>query len=477
MPFKHFTIDFAKLAKESSNRFDVDFSDFNSAEKTATYSFRDYFLIENSEGKNLATSLSESEDDFCYGEIGDVAKDGNVEPQKLNFSQRDEFVENYFKKIEKGDIQQAEENNILISKVRPNLRKFVFVNEEYKNYFFTTAFINIKPKKLHKIFYYCFRTIFYDDLMAISRQGKGYPTLKEDDLLNMRLNKKTIDKLEEKESELVAKIEPIEQKIKEIKVQIIPAQEVMNKVFAREFGFDLERFEELKKIKNYWLDLSAFANNKDIRQSVKFHREAGIFVIEQLQKNTNKKIKHFIAEPIVLGTSVSPSDYDENGDWFYVSMANIKNWKFEREDSKLVSPEYARQNQNKIVAKDDILVARSGEGTIGKVALIEDENLKGVFADFTMRIRLANYNPLFAYYYFRTEYFQYLVEVNKKGLGNNTNIFPSQIQELPMIDISLQRQQKIVDEIKMELDKQEEIKKKVDSERAKIDEIIEKAVR
>ena len=143
-------------------------------------------------------------------------------------------------------------------------------------------------------------------------------------------------------------------------------------------------------------------------------------------------------------------------------MANIKNWRFEGEDSKLVSLEYSNQNQNKTVAKDDILIARSGEGTIGKVALIEDEDLQGIFADFTMRIRLKNYSPLFAYYYFRTEYFQYLVEVNKKGLGNNTNIFPSQIQELPMINMSLKSQQKIVDEIKAGIDKQEDIKRKIE---------------
>jgi restriction endonuclease S subunit len=279
-----------------------------------------------------------------------------------------------------------------------------------------------------------------------------------------------------KQDQIVAQIEPIEKKIKELKEQITPQQEVINKVFAREFGFDLEKFEELKKIKNYYIDLFAFGNNRDIRQSVKFHREAGIFVVQQLKKITNKKIKDFISEPIVLGKGVSPKNYDEDGDYFYISMANIKNWRFESEDSKLVSVEYSDQNKNKTVSKNDILIARSGEGTIGKVALIDDDDLQGIFADFTMRIRLQNYNHLFAYYYFRTEYFQYLVEVNKKGLGNNTNIFPSQIQEFPIIDISLKAQQKIVDEIKVELDKQEAIKNKIESERNKIDEIIEKAI-
>lgn len=46
-----------------------------------------------------------------------------------------------------------------------------------------------------------------------------------------------------------------------------------------------------------------------------------------------------------------------------------------------------------------------------------------------------------------------------------------------MIDIPLKEQKKIVNEIKKELDKQEEIKKNIGTERSKIDEIIEKAIK
>ncbi len=323
------------------------------------------------------------------------------------------------------------------------------------------------------LFYFTTTNIFQSQVKDLAYKKKAQPGLNAEHFKQIKIP--LIPK--PNQDQIVSQIEPIEKKIKELKAQITPPQVVINKVFAREFWFDLERFEKLKKIKNYHIDLFSFGNNKDIRQSVKFHRKAGIFIIEQLKKITDKKIKYFISEPIVLGTSISPSNYDESGDFFYISMANIKNWRFEGEDSKLVSLEYSNQNQNKTVAKDDILIARSGEGTIGKVALIEDEDLQGIFADFTMRIRLKNYSPLFAYYYFRTEYFQYLVEVNKKGLGNNTNIFPSQIQELPMIDMSLKSQQKIVDEIKAGIDKQEDIKKKIELERNKIDEIIERAIK
>jgi len=477
MGLKTFTINLTEFSGEISNRFDVNFIDFNKVEKQSTYSFRDFFDIQKFEKKDRLSLLDSLEDDFYYAEIGNSTKQGDVIPEKLNLDDRNEFVADYFKKIDKGDVQKAEIGNILLAKVRPNLKKYILIDEEKEKYFYTTAFINLKPKKLGKLLYYLLRTIFYNDLMAISRQGKGYPTLKEEDLFTLRFDKKTIDKLEKKETQIVSQIEPIEKNIKKLKSQIKEPQEIINKVFAREFGFDLEKFEKLKKINHYYLDLFSFGNNIDIRQSVKFHRDAGYFVNQELKKVTNKKVKNFISEQIVLGKSVSPKDYDENGDYYYVSMANIKNWKFENEDSKLVSVEYSSKNKNKTVAKNDILIARSGEGTIGKVALIDDEDLQGIFADFTMRIRLENYNQLFAYYYFRSEYFQYLVEVNKKGLGNNTNIFPSQIQEFPMIDISLKEQQKIVDEIKTELDNQEEYKKKIANERNKIDEIIEKAIK
>lgn len=389
MGLKTFTTDFQNIGKEKTFRYDVDFADFqNDFLIEKYYSFNDLFEFQ----KNNKVDIENLDDDFLYSEIGNVSKEGEVEPVKLNFTERKEEEENYYKKIEKGDIIQVEENDILLSKVRPNLKKYVLVDAENAKYFYTSAFVHLKPKKLNKILYYSLRTIFYDNLIAISRQGKGYPTLKEDDFLYLKFDKNIIDKFINKNDQIVAQIEPIERKIKELKAQITSQQEVINKVFAKEFGFDLKKFEELKKIKNYYLDLFAFGNNRDIRQSVKFHREAGIFVIQQLKKITNKKIKNFISESIVLGKSVSPKDYDENGDYFYISMANIKNWQFESEDSKLVSKEYSDQNKNKTVSKNDILIARSGEGTIGKVALIDDKDLQGIFADFTMRIRFHNEN-------------------------------------------------------------------------------------
>ncbi|HBL84730.1 MAG: hypothetical protein A2Y17_01935 [Clostridiales bacterium GWF2_38_85] len=198
--------------------------------------------------------------------------------------------------------------------------------------------------------------------------------------------------------------------------------------------------------------------------------------MSQITDLTDKKIKHFLAEPIVLGASVSLRDYSDDGEFYYISMATIKNWSFDSESASIVSIDYSSAKQAKTVRKDDIILARSGEGTIGKVALIQDEDIQGIFADFTMRIRLKDYNPEFAYYYFRTSYFQYLIEVYKKGLGNNTNIFPIVIQEFPILDISLDEQQRIVDEIYALIETQNVTKTKIAKLRAQIDTIIEETI-
>jgi len=473
MAVKTFEVKFSDLAKEYSSRFDCDFLDFSIKEKQKNdYSFNDLFDFiqrEKVDIENLKT--------FNYAEIGNVEKTGDVGFVSLNFNNRNELNENYFSKIEKGDILKPELNDILISSVRPNLKKFVFVNKEESDSYFTKAFIHLRPKGINsRVIYYALRSVFLKNLISISRQGKGYPTLKNVDLKYLYFDKDVIEKLKSTQDQAVAKIKPIEDKIKKLKSQIKEPADIINKVFTREFKFDLEEFKKLKKEKNFKISLSKFSNNKDLRCSFKFHNKAGKFVLDFLKSITNKRIKDFLAESIILGAGISPKFYDENGDYYYISMADIKKWYFDEGNAKCVSAQYAEKNNAKEIQKNDIILARSGEGTVGKVALIKKE-IKGIFCDFTMRIKLKDYNELFAYYYFRTDFFQYLIEVNKKGLGNNTNIFPSQIQEFPLLDVSLSQQQKIVNEIKTKLNKQEKIRKKIGKEREKIDEIINQCIK
>lgn len=306
---------------------------------------------------------------------------------------------------------------------------------------------------------------YIDYLLGVVSQ-KAQPNLQLYDLQNIKLP--IVE--ESKIMSAINKITPIENQIADLKKGIKDVQSIVDEVLQKEFNFDYDKFNQLKKVDRFNMPLDCFALNPDLRFSAKFHRPAGDFVMQELLRITSKKFKHFLAEPIVLGASISPSDFDENGDFYYISMATIKNYSVETDDSQLVSQKYALSNLNKKIQKNDIIMNRSGVA-IGKVALVED-NEKGIFADFTMRIRLERYNQLFAYYYMRSSYFQYLIEIYKKGLQNQ-NIFPIVVREFPLIDIPLAEQQRIVEEIQTEIDKQNEIKNRIAKLRRDIDQIIE----
>jgi type I restriction enzyme, S subunit len=462
MALKQFTIDFQEFTTHQYLRFDEKF--WFTTKNLVVYDYvllKDIFYLIN--GNSYTEYYSEEKTDIPYIRIGDLSFKYEIDDKNLIYLD-DSCEISEDKKLRKDDIILAT-IGATIGKI--NLAR-EFENGTFSN---NTILLRLKDKENHNPYFY--EKLFQDTLLQKYIWGvvsqKAQPNLQTYDLQNIKIP--LIPK--PKQDQIVAQIEPIEKKIKGLKSQITPAQEIINKVFAREFEFDLEKFEELRKIRNYYLDLSNFANNKDIRQSVRFHKESATFVMQELKKVTNSKLKKFLAEPIILGASISPSDFDENGEYYYVSMATVKNYKLEIDESQLVSTEYARANMNKSINKNDIIMTRSGVA-IGKFALIEND-VNGIFADFTMRIRLKNYNHYFAYYYFRSDYFQHLIHTHKKGLQNQ-NIFPGQIQEFPLVDIPPKDQQKIVYEIKTELDKQEEIKQKIEAERNKIDEIIEGAI-
>ena len=163
------TVSFNQIHRENSFRVDVDYLLFN-INKTADNSIRFSDLFEVVEKEKIDT---ESLDEFYYAEITDVSKLGDVRPQFLDTNNRNEVNESYFKKIDKGDIILPMENDILISSVRPNLKKYVLVAKDNQIYF-TKAFIHLRPKAIAKILYYALREVFYENLIIDVYKRQAY---------------------------------------------------------------------------------------------------------------------------------------------------------------------------------------------------------------------------------------------------------------------------------------------------------------
>ena len=289
MPLKQFTTDFRELGKDFYLRNDEKYHIFLNSS--------DWNLFE-SKNKNLVSLKEILIDDYNNFEYEEDEEYKGI-PTGQTYLDEDGYIKEFQSITEEdhpGRLKYKVSNeNILISSLRlAKSPALYFEKENLADYVFSNGFYIYKVKNnwSKKFVLYVLRTKKLKNILDNHiYRGIGISAYKDDDLKKIKipLISKSI------QDQIVAQIEPIERKIKELKDQIAPAQEVINKVFAREFKFDLEKFEELKNIKNYYLDLSAFANNKDVRQSVKFHRKAGIFITEELENITDKKIKKFIA--------------------------------------------------------------------------------------------------------------------------------------------------------------------------------------
>lgn len=464
MGIKTFTTKLSKLNNSGYLRLDTKFNFFVSVKKFSAWQIPNSILLKNVMKDLLSPTARKGELDEEYYLV-DLS---NVE-RKTN------SLKNLVPVTEIGsDKNIISKGDIAIPKLEPRKGQF-FLNLEHKEYLTTTELIeySIDTALFNPTFlYYTLVTDNFLEALACLESGKTHRRVNPDELLRIKIPSLPI-KIQDA---VVAKIVKLEAEIKNLKSQIKPDTEVINKVFTAKFGWDTKTFDELSKVHIMNCTLSALTNNIDNRFSFKFHNKAGAYVSQILKLQSSKRIKDFLAEEITLGKSISPADYDENEEQYYVSMADIKNWRFEIEEAKTVLRSYFDANPNKRIALNDIIMARSGEGTIGKVAIIDNEENEGVYADFTMRIRLKNYNPIFAYYYFRTDFFQCLVYTNKKGLGNNTNIFPSQVRELPLPELSLEDQEKVLLEIQTDINKQRVIEISIQSKQHEISKLIEAEV-
>ena len=330
--------------------------------------------------------------------------------------------------------------DLLTTKLRPYLGKTIL--NAFEDAIGTTEWIplRIDPERLRpKLLFHLMQTTRYKDLASLFMSGKEHPRISPDMLGHFRVP--LLPSLNDQDA-LVTQLDAMDAEARTLEDQIGSPQRVVSEVFERQFGLSLDDLAAEREKAVDFLGLVDCAGNRDARFSFKFHCPSGRFAAERIRGLTSMRLRDYIREPIVLGASVSPSDYAEGTGKLYASMATLKGWTFDAEGANEVSDDYAASNATKAFAKDDILMARSGEGTIGKLALIGDD-VEGICADFTMRIRVdaSRLLPAFARYCLMSEYFQHLVYVHKKGLGNNTNIFPVQLQDFPMLDLPVSQQE------------------------------------
>jgi type I restriction enzyme S subunit len=400
--------------------------------------------------------------------------DGSVDLSKTPYISYE-----YYDSVSKGKVK---DNDILICKdgaltgktCSADLSLFpsekVMVNEH--------VFILRGNKKVVQrfLFYFTRSSIFQSQVKDLAYRKKAQPGLNLDHLKKIKIP--AIPKTEQ--ARIVKIIEPIEQKIKQLKLRIKEPQEIINQFFVKEFKIDLKRTGEEEQRKQFSVTTTFAFRNQNLRSSVRWHKIAPIQ--QMMYKNTKciKKLGDYIVST-KNGWSPSCRESDTLNFVFGVNCIsrngaiNFENMKFSDETCSNIDSYFAQNG--------DLFVSRGN--TVDLVALasvVENipENKDIIFPDLFIKLDVDQkiLDKKYLAYLFNSIIGRYYFKYSAKG-KNQTMVKISSDElngfflPVPKLDI----QQRMVHEIKTELDAQEKIKANIGTEINKIDEIIENAIK
>jgi len=467
MGLKTFIIDFAELQTKDSLRLWVPFILPKSKYK---YDKINNFLASCESGSRPKGGIREEDIGEAISLGGEqIGSDGNLNLAKVPYVSF-EYYENSKKgKIKDNDILICKDGALTGKTCLVDFSKFpskeVMINEHI---FILRGNENINQTFL---FYYTTTNLFQSQIKDLAYKKKAQPGLNTDHFKKIKIP--LIPKL--KQDQFVDQIEPIERKIKKLQTQIIEPQEIINNVFAREFKFDLERIEKEEQRKQFFVSSSLAFRNPNLRSSVRWHKIPSIQ--QTMYKNINciKKLGDYVIST-KNGWSPSCSKDDTLNLVFGVNCIS-KSGVIQFEDMK-VSDQTCSNIESFFVQNNDLFVSRGN--TIDLVALASVvENLPVekdiIFPDLFIRLNIdeTKLNKKYLAYLINSMIGRYYFKYSAKGKNQTmVKISSDELLNFYLPVPSTKLQEKIVFEIKTDLDKQEKYKKQVVIERNKISKII-----
>lgn len=479
---KTFTINFSDISEDFYLRTDS---------KYHSFLFSSDWNLFNSKNNNLIALKNILSDDYV---LFDYKKNEHYKgiPTGQTYIDKDgEIID--FKTITLEDHParlkyKISNQNILISSLRlAKSPALFFENKNLSNYVFSNGFYIFDVKKTWNIKFvlYILRTKKLKDILDNNvYRGIGISAYKKEDLLKIKIP--LIAK--PKQDQIVAQIEPIEKKIKELKAQIIQPQKIINKVFAKEFGFDENLYNQFgkgmtagtqiaenRKLRVFKTVFSEFTKSDILRCSTRFSNPANRKLTNILNNIKTLTIKNILTRPIRRGASPK---YNPDGDIPVVKTGHLKNGYIEISQEEFVDNTFYNSSIRSQIKKGDILIASTGKISLGKIDLLEEKQKLAADGHISIiKINDKKYNCLFFIYFFRSVLGYFQIERDFTGTTNQIELGVNEISNFKIPNIPLPAQQKIVDEIKSELENQEQLEKQIKNQRNNIDRLIENIIR
>lgn len=277
---------------------------------------------------------------------------------------------------------------------------------------------------------------------------------------------------------LSSRIGEIEEEIGKAEGTLRTQEDIINEILCAEFRYALKEHREREREKYFTAGFHAMMAGFTLRSSANFHHPSFELTEHFFARTPHERVKAYVSIPIRLGATATKADFVEEGAAYYVHPGATKRQEvIATEDCHQVTEEfYAATHRRFGLRAGDVVINRSGEA-LGKVALWDSEE-PAVASDFTMRIRFNSerMNPRFAWYFFRSVMFQAQIQRELRG-SSVSNIFPPEVQQMVVVSSKKTKQDALARDITTELQRRTDALMSIESKRADISALIDKAVR
>lgn len=370
------------------------------------------------------------------------------------------------------------DGDIIIPKIEPKKGQ-LFLNLNHKQFIGSTELMEytinsnlIKPKFL----YYLLVQTKTLKGMSYLESGKTHRRVQPIDLLKIKIPNIPLTI----QNKTIVKIEPLENEIKTLKTQKKADLESINKVFSETFNIELEEIKKLDKVKRFNLSLQeVMLKNDALRTSFKWHK------LEQIQSYMYKNINSITKLSTVIlntknGWSPESSEVEE-GTAVLGQEHILKNGKISLNPSKYTT--LSRNNiENFYVKKNDFFVSRGNTlELVAMAGVVNQEVFDNIlYPDLYIKVEFKESKVHKQYMAYLFNSFIGRVYFNHVAKGKNQTMVKVSSKEildfyLPLP--SMEIQEKIVKQIKEEIDIQKEIDNKILERQDAINALIEACIK
>lgn len=469
---KQFTIDFQDLGRNEAVRL---WLPFVLPEIKYKYDKLHNYLFLCESGGRPKGGISNADDGETISLGGEqIAQNGSVNLSKIPYVSDEFYDKSKNGKVKDGDILICKDGALTGKTCLVDYSIFpsekVMVNEH--------VYILRGDKKINQkfLFYLTRNNLFQSQVKDLAYKKKAQPGLNYDHLKKIKIPSvpKTI------QNQIMAQIESIEKSIKNLSGRIAPVQEVINKIFEKKFDFNLKKICETDGNKKLYVNLFQLNfENSNLRFSYEWNQLEKIQ--SELYKN-NKSIKLLGKFIKTTKNGWSPECNGDEGEQVILGLNSIQ----KNGNITFDNPKYTKQvrnnGQNFIIQDGDFFVSRGNTldlVALASVAKVDDEKRNFMYPDLMIKIKFNEnrINKEYMAFLFNSIIGRIYFKYSAKGKNQTmVKISSKELYDFKLPIPGIKAQQKIADEIKSKLDRQEKMKQKIVAERNKIDKIIEEAI-